>query len=247
MKLFTLRTIQNSKIIFVGDGKNTIQIAEETFKKFEPNFFLGENVKEIQYQPPFLLITEKNDGVIESAEENISQEYDIYIGKVKTYINLKQEIDDANALLEIPASLIVAKSKINAEIYQYATSKLDASVSFYSSAERDRWASIILPEAESYLATNDITNTPNLVAQQIIRSGITDTASQEFKNSLATLCNTVIAKNISLTNTSNYIIGVRGKWTDAISSFVKSDGETEQETITRILAIDWKVGWEMPI
>lgn len=159
---------------------------------------------------------------------------------------MKKETDLEKIKSELPESLGIAKVKIIAEIYQFAAFKLGAAVNSYSSAERDMWASTILPEAESYLATSDMGNSPNLVAQQIIRSGITDTSSQEFTDSLKSLCNTIIAKNTALIKISNHIIGTRGKWADTISGFVKSGGETEQDAITRILAIDWKIGWEMP-
>jgi hypothetical protein len=244
MRIFTFRKIQNSTTIFIGDGVATIQLNLETFNQFEPSFSPGENVTEIQYQPAvfWLAIT---SGVIQNKEKSISEEYNIYISKLQHYIDLKQEIDSANAIPGLPVSLVTAKEKIVVEIYQYAASKLEEAVSYYSTAERDRWTSLILPEAESYLQTNNLESSPNLVAQQIVRSGITDTTSQEFIDSMTAACNAVITKNISLTTISNHIIGTRGKWTDIITNFPKSNQETEQEAITRILAIDWKVGWEI--
>jgi hypothetical protein len=245
MQYFIIRPFQDAQEVSLNDNTTLHKLSVDLFKQFEPSFTLPVNVKQLDYYKGILHQTIHHNGTIESLDLNV-EEYNVYISKIAVYQQLEQVIKDKEAAALLPQTLIAAKTQVVKNIYSYAAQLTDKLVNKYATAERDRWASTTLPEAESYLATNNIKNSQNLVAQQIVRSGITDTSSQEFTDSLKSLCNTIIAKNAELIKISNHIIGNRGKWTDTISEFVKFDEETEQDAITRILAIDWKIGWEIP-
>ena len=245
MKYFIIRPFQDAQEVSLNDNTTLHKLSIDLFKHFEPSFTLPVDVKQLDYYKGILHQTIHHNGTIESLDLDV-EEYNTYISKIAVYQQLEQVIRDKEAAALLPQTLIAAKTQVVNNIYSYAAQLTDKLVNKYATAERDRWASTILPEAESYLATNDMGNSPNLVAQQIVRSGTTDTTSQEFTDSLKSLCNTIIAKNTELIKISNHIIGTRGKWTDTISGFVKSGGETEQDAITRLLQLDWKIGWEIP-
>jgi hypothetical protein len=245
MQYFIIRPFQDAQEVSLNDNTTLHKLSVDLFKQFEPSFTLPVNVKQLDYYKGILHQTIHHNGTIESLDLNV-EEYNVYISKIAVYQQLEQVIKDKEAAALLPQTLIAAKTQVVKNIYSYAAQLTDKLVNKYATAERDRWASTTLPEAESYLATNNTRNSPNLVAQQIVRSGITDTSSQEFKDSLISLCNTVISKNDSLTQISNHLIGTRGKWTDTINSFVQSEEETEKEAIARLLQLDWKIGWEIP-
>lgn len=245
MKYFIIRPFQDAQEVNLNDNTTLHKLSIDLFKQFEPSFTLPVNVKQLDYYKGILHQTIHHNGTIESLDLNV-EEYNIYISKIAVYQQLEQVIKDKEAAALLPQTLIAAKTQVVNSIYSYAAQLTDKLVNKYATAERDRWASTILPEAESYLATNDMGNSPNLIAQQIVRSGITDTTSQEFTDSLYSLCNTIIAKNTALIKISNHIIGTRGKWTDYVDNFTQLEEETEKEVITRILAIEWKIDWEIP-
>lgn len=244
MKYFIIRPFQDAQEVSLNDNTTLHKLSIDLFKQFEPSFTLPVNVKQLDYYKGILHQTIHHNGTIESLDLNV-EEYNVYISKIAVYQQLEQVIKDKEAAALLPQTLIAAKTQVVNSIYSYAAQLTDKLVNKYATAERDRWASTILPEAESYLATNDMGNSPNLVAQQIVRSGIKDTTSQEFTDYLKSLCNTIIAKNTELIKISNHIIGTRGKWTDYVNSFTQLEEETEKEVITKLLQLNRKIDWEI--
>jgi hypothetical protein len=245
MQYFIVRPFQKTQEVTLNDGNTSYKLSINLFNQFESKFDLPINVKQLDYYKDTLHQAIHHNGTIECLDLD-AEEYNVYISKIAVYQQLEQVIRDKEAAALLPQTLIAAKTQVVNSIYSYAAQLTDKLVNKYATAERDRWASVILPEAESYLQTENIESAPNLVAQTIIRSNNTDTSSQDFKESLKSLCNTIIAKNTALTKISNHIIGTRGKWTDYVNDLTQLEEETEQDAITRILAIDWKIGWEMP-
>lgn len=244
MQYFIIRPFQDTQEVSLNDDTLLYRLSIDLFKQFEPNFTLPINVKQLDYYKNTLHQTIHYNGTVESLTLNV-EEYNTYISKIATYQQLEQAIKDEEAAALLPQTLVAAKTKVINSIYSYAAQLTDKLVSEYATAERDRWASIILPEAQAYLASKDPADCPNLTPQEITRTGITDTSLPEFKASLLFRVNQVIQYGVTINQAINFYSGIRGKWTDVVTAFEQTQMETEKQAITRLLAIDYKVGWEL--
>ena len=236
MKHFIIR----DNYLQIDDNVNILKSTKEEFSKLESNFSLP--IKQIEYYPGLLHELIHFNGTIETLPV-LDINYDIYISKVSTYLELQHSLKQQSLEALLPASLLEAKQKIEKDIYNYASNLQKSAVSKYSDAERDRWTTTILPEAKAYSVSQNPSDAPQLTIQHIIRTGIRDTNSLEFKNGLLEVVNQVLQSNTYLINYANFIAGTRGKWLDVIRNFKQTKTETEKEAIQRLLAIDWKQGW----
>ena len=241
MKHFIIR----DQYVQLYDGINIFKADRNMFTQVEPTFTLPVNIKQIEYYPKVLHQTIHFNGTLENLDL-VNSTYDNYLTKIVEYNTLKEEIEAELNKPQLPAFLTEAKEQLEKEIYSYAANLQEQAVNLYSAAERDRWTTTILPEAQAYSVSQDTLNAPNLTAQHIVRTNITDTNLPEFKEGLLEVVNQVLQSNEYLINYSNFIAGIRGKWLDVVRAFEQTQMETEQEAISRLFNLDWKVGWEMP-
>jgi hypothetical protein len=241
MKHFILRNQE----IQIFNESTYFKVDRDIFVQLEPTFNLPINIKQLEYYPNLLHQTIHYNGTVETLSTT-STTYDGYISKLNVYIELKAELDEQAAQDLLPQTLQAAKDKVEKDIYNFASILQKQAVSNYSDVERDRWTTTILPEVQAYSVNQEPTDAPNLTAQHVIRTGITNTNSSEFKAGLLIVVNQVLQSNDYLVNYSNFIAGTRGKWLDVIRAFEQTNMETEKQAIQRLLALDWKQGWDMP-
>ena len=245
MQYFIIRPFQDTQEVSFYDGTTLYKLSIDLFKQFEPDFILPINIKQLDYYKDTLHQTIHYNGTVEVLDLDV-EEYNTYISKIAIYQQLKQAIKDEEAAALLPQTLVAAKTQVINSIYSYAAQLTDKLVNTYATSERDRWASIILPEAQAYLTSNNPADCPNLTAQEIVRTGITDTSLAKFKESLLLRVNQIIKSSTKINENINYYSGNRGKWVDTINAFKQTKLETEKQAITRLLAIDYKVDWELP-
>lgn len=245
MQYFIIRPFQDTQEVSFNDNTTLYKLSIDLFKQFEPNFILPINIKQLDYYKNTLHQAIHYNGTVEVLDLDV-EEYNTYINKIATYQQLEQAIKDKETDALLPQTLVAAKTQIINSIYSYAAQLTDKLVNMYAISERDRWASIILPEAQAYLVSKNPNDCPNLTAQEITRTGITDTNLSEFKDSLSNRITKIIQATEDLNQSINYYSGLRGKWVDKINAFKQTKMETEKQAITRLLAIDYKVGWELP-
>jgi hypothetical protein len=245
MQYFIIRPFQDTQEVHINDGTTLYKLSINLFKQFESNFTLPINIKQLDYYKNTLHQTIHYNGTVESLDLDV-EEYNTYISKIATYQQLEQVIKDKEAAALLPQTLVAAKTQVEKAIYGYAAQLQETAVNLYCSAERDRWTSVILPEAQAYIVNEDSLDAPNLTAQHRVRTGVTDTNLPEFKAGLLNVINQVLASNEYLITYANFVAGTRGKWLDVVRDFSQTNMETEKQAITRLLAIDYKVGWELP-
>lgn len=238
MKHFIIR----DQYVQLYDGTNIFKADRDMFTQVEPTFSLPVNIKQIEYYPEVLHQTIHFNDTSENLDL-VNFTYDEYITKIAEYNTLKAEIEAELNQPQLPAFLTEAKLQVERNIYNYAANLQEQAVNLYCSAERDRWTNTILPEAQAYSISQQPLDAPNLTAQHIVRTNITDTNLPEFKEGLLEVVNQILQSNEYLINYSNFIAGTRGKWLDVIRAFEQSQMETEQEAIQRLFDLDWKVGW----
>lgn len=241
MKHFIIR----DQYVQLYDGVNLFKADRDMFTQVESTFSLPVNIKQVEYHPGVLYQLIHFNGTVESLNQ-VNSTYDTYLTKIVEYNTLKAEIEAELNKPQLPATLELAKQQVEKEIYSYASQLQREAVANYSDAERDRWTTTILPEAQAYSVSQDPIDAPNLAAQHIVRTGITDTSLPEFKAGLLEVVNQVLASNEYLINYANFVAGTRGKWLDVVRAFEQTQMETEQQAIQRLLALDWKQDWEMP-
>jgi len=241
MKHFIIR----DNYIQIYDEVSTLKSTREEFLQLESTFSLPVNIKQVEYYPDVLYELRHFNGTVESLNPS-NEVYDYYITKITIYLELQEELRQQVIEDLLPQTLVEAKLQVEKDIYSYASSLQRQAVSDYSDAERDRWTTTILPEAQAYSVSQNSLDAPNLTAQHIVRTGITDTNLPEFKAGLLAVVNQILQSNEYLINYANFIAGTRGKWLDVVRAFEQTQMETEKEAITRLLALDWKIGWEMP-
>ena len=245
MQYFIIRPFQDTQEVNLNDGTTLYKLSTDLFKEFEPNFNLPINVKQLDYYQNTLHQTIYYNGTVEVLDLDI-EEYNTYISKIAIYQQLEQVVKNEETAALLPQTLVVAKAQVEKAIYNYAAQLQEQAVNLYCSAERDRWTTVILPEAQAYIVSEDPADAPNLTAQHIVRTDITDTNLPEFKAGLLNVITQVVAANEYLVNYANFVAGTRGKWLDVIRDFEQTNMETEKQAITRLLAIDYKVGWKLP-
>ena len=236
--------IRNNEIQ-IFNGETYFKSSVDLFKQLEPTFDLTIDIKQIEYFPELLHEVIHFNGEVNNLELE-SKQYNKYIESVDLYLEKEQDLLKEQKNLLLPKTLKEAKALVIEGIYAYTSYLINNLTSSYSTAERDRWASIILPEAQAYLISKNLNDCPNLTAQEIVRTGITDTNLPEFKDSLSNRITKIIQATEDLNQSINYYSGLRGKWIDKINAFKQTKMETEKQAITRLLAIDYKVGWELP-
>jgi hypothetical protein len=245
MQYFIIRPFQDTHEVHLHDNITLYKLSINLFKQFEPNFNLPINIKQLDYyKNTFHQIIHYN-GTVETFDLSI-EEYNIYISKIATYQQLEKAIKDEEAGALLPQTLLAAKLQVEKAIYIYASQLQEQRVNLYCAAERDRWTTIILPEAQAYVVSQESTDAPNLTAQHTIRTGISNPNLPEFKAGLLAVVNQILQSNEYLVNYANFVAGTRAKWLDVVRAFEQTQMETEKEAITRLLALDWKQGWEMP-
>lgn len=242
MKHFIVR----DNYLQIYDEVNTLKSTKEEFLELESTFSLPVNLKQVEYYPGNFYELRHYNGTVESLTPD-NAVYDNYITKINTYLELQEELRQQAIKDSLPQTLVEAKLQVEKNIYSYAATLQSRAVNLYSDVERDRWTTIILPEAKAYSVSQEPIDAPNLTTQYTIRTGITNPNLPEFKAGLLAVVNQILQSNEYLVNYANFIAGTRSKWLDVVRSFEQTQMETEKEAITRLLALDWKQGWEMPL
>jgi len=224
-------SIYNINIGFLTIPEPIFSIIESSFVKPNPT------ISQITYQSNLLHQVTYFDGSYEELSLT-NTEYDNYISNISNY-----KIDYEN-YLSTQDTTTLEQEKINLiELIKFRIKELiDNIIPTSSSFENKEWFDTFLPEALAYDITETNTDAPNLVEQQlvILDDPLIDQNGTVFKTALGARVDQIVIDYQNYLAEMNFYIGKREYWVNYINNFTQGGGETEQEAIDRLKAIDWE-------
>lgn len=249
MQYFIIRPIQNTQEVFINNGSLTYKLPIERFKQFEPELNLDISIKQLEYYPGLLHEIIYYNGTVENLSLTVAK-YNEYITKISVYQALETGLNNSANDALLPQTLQAAKTLVSNNIRAYATQLVTSILNQPNyNLESYRWQGGILYEAKTFIMSEDTDDAPNLVAQRLVEinnpsANINDAS---FKNAILAKAQAIVDEDTLINNSINHYVGMQNRWLQTVIDFQQSNMETQKQAITRLLAIDFKVGWEVPI
>ena len=248
MRYFLIRPIQNTQKVYINDNNELYKISIERFKEFEPELNLDISIKQLEYYPELLHEVFYYNGTSENLPTTVTK-YDGYINKISVYKALETGLNNANDDALLPQTLQAAKTLVSNNIRAYATQLVTSLLNQPNyNLESYRWQGGILYEAKNFIMSENTDDAPNLVAQRLveINNPSANVNAEPFKAAILAKAQYIVDEDILINNSINHYVGMQNRWLQTVIDFQQSNMETQKQAITRLLAIDFTVGWEVP-